>query len=344
LLAFSDVNDPKRSIALRARAFRCTFFARNAALSEPQKEEPMFRFLAALSGLAIASGCVTAAAYDAKVAQLESLRAQHDQASAQALKDMQSRVDVLAKQVPDLEQAKDEAERQLTTLTVERDALRKQLDDSTALAAQLKTRLEKLGENVDKLTGQNGLLSGSLAELKTHLDELRRQKEAADEAAATFRSLVRKFRSMIDAGQLKVSIRDGRMLIAMPNDVLFDSGRTEIKPGARVTLARVASVLSSIDNRHFVVAGHTDNVPIHTDRFASNWELSTGRAVEVVKFLIDHGLRPQVLAAAGYGEYDPVASNADAEHRALNRRIEIVLQPNLSELPSTKALMASARR
>ena len=87
-----------------------------------------------------------------------------------------------------------------------------------------------------------------------------------------------------------------------------------------------------------MVAGHTDDVPIHTPRFPSNWELSTARAVEVVYFLVAHGMKPQALSTSGYGEFDPVAANDSAEHKALNRRIEIVLQPNLAELPSLDSL------
>jgi chemotaxis protein MotB len=78
----------------------------------------------------------------------------------------------------------------------------------------------------------------------------------------------------------------------------------------------VAKVLATIPDRNFLVAGDTDNVPIHTSRFPSNWELSTARAVEVTKFLIVNGMRPQVLAAAGYGEFDPVAPNDTSEHQA----------------------------
>jgi chemotaxis protein MotB len=123
------------------------------------------------------------------------------------------------------------------------------------------------------------------------------------------------------------------MLIQLPNDVLFDSGKTNIKPDGQAALAKVAQVLSSITDRKYVVAGDTDNVPIHSARFPSNWELSTARAVEVTKFLVQKGMKPEVLAAAGYGEWDPVAPNDTPEHRAQNRRIEIVLQPNLSDLP-----------
>ena len=139
---------------------------------------------------------------------------------------------------------------------------------------------------------------------------------------------------MIDAGQLKVIIRDGRMVIQLESDVLFDSGKTNIKPDGQTALTKLALVLAGITDRKYLITGFTDDVPIHTQRFPSNWELSTARAVEVTKFLIVNGMRPQVLAAAGYGEFDPVAPNDTPEHQAQNRRIEIVLQPNLADLPS----------
>jgi chemotaxis protein MotB len=85
-------------------------------------------------------------------------------------------------------------------------------------------------------------------------------------------------------------------------------------------------------DRRFQIAGHTDNVKIQTPRFPSNWELSTARAVEVLKLLIDAGMDAKGISAAGYGEFAPVASNDAADGRARNRRIEIALVPNLEEL------------
>ncbi|HEY6461539.1 MAG TPA: OmpA family protein, partial [Polyangiaceae bacterium] len=141
-----------------------------------------------------------------------------------------------------------------------------------------------------------------------------------------------KFKTMIDAGQLKLATRNGRLVIQLPNDVLFDSGQTAIKPAGRDALLQVAKVLATVPGRTFQVAGDTDDVPIQNARFASNWELSTARAVEVVKLLVTQGIAPGVLSAAGYGQFDPVASNDSPDGRAKNRRIEITLQPNLDEL------------
>jgi chemotaxis protein MotB len=149
-----------------------------------------------------------------------------------------------------------------------------------------------------------------------------------------FRNLVAKLQSMIDSGQLKVVIRNGRMIIALPNDILFDSGSTTVKADGQKALEKVAQVLATVNDRNFLVAGHTDNVPIKTSRYSSNWELSTERAVNVVQLLIKKGMSPKVLSAAGYSEHDPVAANDNDKNRAQNRRIEIVLQPNLSDLPS----------
>jgi chemotaxis protein MotB len=287
------------------------------------------------------SACVTTGTYDKKVSELEKLRADDNKACAQRASAYEARIKDLQAQGAALEAALAAKTQELERASAERDALKKQLDDGTALIGELKTRLEKLGQNVEKLTGEKGQLAQGLEDAKARLEDLRKQKAAAEASAATFRSLVQRLKSMIDAGKLQVVIRDGRMLIALPDEVLFDSGRTEIKPDGQTALAQVAAVLATIPDRHFLVAGHTDTNPIHTKEFPSNWELSTARAVRVTLFLIAHGMRPQVLAAAGYGEFDPVAANDTPEHRAQNRRIEIVLQPNLGDLPSLEGVIAA---
>lgn len=275
----------------------------------------------------IVTGCVTTGAYDKKVSELEKLRADDRTAHDAREKTLHARIQELEAQLAAKTQ-------ELAQLTEERDALKKQLDDGTALVGELKGRLEKLGQNVEKLTGEKGQLAQGLEDAKTRLEELRKQKAAAEASANTFRTLVQQLRSMIDAGKLQVVIRDGRMLIALPDAVLFDSGKTEVKPDGQGALTQVATVLATIPDRDFVVAGHTDTNPIHTKEFPSNWELSAARALRVTQYLIAHGMRPGVLAASGYGEFDPVAANDTPEHRAQNRRIEIVLQPNLNDLPS----------
>jgi chemotaxis protein MotB len=211
-------------------------------------------------------------------------------------------------------------------------ALKKQLDDATLLEAELRKQLQKLGKDADKLLAEKGSMASALEQANARLEELRKAQAAADARARLFRDLALKFQKMIDAGELKIVIREGRMVLQLPNDVLFDSGQTDIKPAGKKALEQVGAVLATLSGRRFQVAGNTDTVPIHSPRFPSNWELSTARAVEVVRFLIAKGVKPTAISAAGYGEFDPVAANDTAEGRAKNRRIEIVLQPNIEEL------------
>jgi chemotaxis protein MotB len=220
----------------------------------------------------------------------------------------------------------------LSDATTAQAGMIRKLDELAVLNAELSERLRKAGQSVAQLSGERGSMAAALAETRARLEELARQQAAAEARAAQFRDLAARFQKMVDAGQLHVAIRNGRMLIELPNDVLFDSAKTDIKPAGKKALDEVAKVLAGMPGRKFQVAGHTDNVKIKGNRFASNWELSTARAVEVVKLLIESGMPPESLSAAGYGEFAPAAANDTPEGRAKNRRIEIALVPNLDEM------------
>ena len=285
---------------------------------------------------------MTTAAHEEQLAAIDKQRAQERQSAADALKaeqDKRAAADKKAAEdlasVNSMLAARDAS---LASKTTDFDNTQKQLDDANALVGEMKKRLEKLGQNVSQLAGEKGAMSAALEDAKERLEELRRQKAAAEERAAMFRGLVDKLKSMIEGGQLKVTVRAGKMLIVLGSDVLFDSGAVQLKPAGKTAIASVAQALASIKGRHFVVAGHTDNVPM---KGSSNWELSTARAVEVTRLLIQNGVPPEMLAASGYGEFDPVAPNDTPANKALNRRIEIELQPNLSELPSLENLLKS---
>ncbi|HEY1693292.1 MAG TPA: OmpA family protein [Polyangiaceae bacterium] len=181
------------------------------------------------------------------------------------------------------------------------------------------------------------------AELTAQLEALRRQKAAADARAALFNEFVAKFRKMIDAGKVSIHVRRGRIVLSLHNDVLFDEGKTDLKPAGKQALTEIGQALRTVAGRSFQVAGHTDNLPIKSKEFPSNWELSTERAVVVVKFLAAQGVNSGVLSAAGYGEFDPVAPNTDAASRSKNRRIEISLVPNIEELISLPELKGEGK-
>jgi chemotaxis protein MotB len=227
---------------------------------------------------------------------------------------------------------------ELATALKEKDALKQENDQLKKKVDDLNKQIAEVSKQLDQVKAYGKGKADEAGDLQKRLDELEKQKKIAEERAAMFRSLVDKLRSMVDAGQIKVTVRNGRMLLALPNDILFDSGKTDLKPEGKEAIAKVAKVLATMD-RHFLVAGHTDNLAIKTKRFPSNWELSTARAVEVARLLIDDGMKPSQLGAAGYAEYDPAASNATPEGQAQNRRIEIVVEPNLSELPSLEGIV-----
>lgn len=213
-----------------------------------------------------------------------------------------------------------------------RASMQKDLDSATAVDEQLENELKKLGENAQSLLSENGALRGALQGSQKRLEELRRAQAAAEARAALYRDLATKLKGMIDAGDLAIGLRDGRMVLQMPNDILFDSGHAELKETGKRTLAALSAVLPTIAGRQFQVAGHTDNEPIRVSPFRSNWELSLARAMEVTRFLTDHGVDPHALSAAGYGEYDPVDTNQSGVGRGHNRRTEITLQPNIDEM------------
>jgi chemotaxis protein MotB len=228
------------------------------------------------------------------------------------------------------------------------DELNKALKEQETQNAKLKAEVDDLTKSLaaekavaDKLQKWGSGTQDDLKETRRQLEELQKAKAAAEARAAMFRGLAEKLRSMVDAGQIKVTVRNGRMLLALPNDILFDSGKVEIKQEGKEALGKVAKVLAGMPDRHFLVAGHTDNVPIKTHKFRSNWELSTQRAVEVTRLLVEGGMKPAQLGAAGYADFDPAASNDTPDGQKQNRRIEIVVEPNLSELPSLEGVVSN---
>jgi chemotaxis protein MotB len=287
--------------------------------------------------LLLMTACVRKETYDAAVAEAQALKMQLAAASDRE-KSQQAELDRIRQELSDAATQIQQRDEKLSDMSTADHNLQAQLDESTAISAKLRTELERLGKNVDSMLQEKGTLSKALEDAKARLDELRRAQAAAEERAQLFQQFVQKFKKMIDAGQLKVATRAGRLVIQLSNDVLFDSGQTFIKPAGKEALTQVAKVLATFHGRSFQVAGHTDNVPIQTSRFPSNWELSTARAVEVVKLLTAQGVPPQALSAAGYGEFDPIASNDSPDGKAKNRRIEITLQPNLDELVAAPQL------
>jgi chemotaxis protein MotB len=274
--------------------------------------------------LAPLSGCVVSMSrYNEAVADAERARA--------AQVDLEARTAALQAQVEKLAGDVKARDQKLADASVDLSNTHKNADDLVIMNAELQKRLEHAGLSVQQLASERGNLSVALAETKKKLEELAKLEAAAEARTAEMKAIAKSFQGMIDAGQLKVVVRDGRIVLQLPNDVLFDSGKTNLKEQGKTALGEIAKVLKPMKGKHFEVAGHTDDVAIQSARFPSNWELSTARAVTVTKLLVEKGVDPKELSAAGYGEFAPVAGNTTTEGRAKNRRIEIVLLPNVDE-------------
>ncbi len=130
-------------------------------------------------------------------------------------------------------------------------------------------------------------------------------------------------------GQINVVLEKEGIAINLSGNLLFDSGRADLRPDSTKVLDRIAERVRNIPNE-IRVEGHTDNIPVDTDLYPTNWELSVARATVVTRYLIEVGnIQPQRLSARGYGEYRPVTDNSTRENRALNRRVEIlIMYPN----------------
>ena len=219
----------------------------------------------------------------------------------------------------------------------EYDAKAKEAETAKAQVSSLQSQLAGDEAQISQLKGAVGMAQSQAMtdQQKADLEEAKHAMQEAQERGKLVEDLQGKFKRMIDAGHLKVTTRHGRVVLQLHNDVLFDVGASDVKPAGKTALAEVAATLRGVGGKRFQVAGHTDNQPITTDKkklFPTNWELSTARAIAVVKLLTSEGVDPTALSAAGYSQYDPVAPNGTPDGQAKNRRIEITLVPNVAGL------------
>jgi chemotaxis protein MotB len=163
-----------------------------------------------------------------------------------------------------------------------------------------------------------------IEELNSQLDELSRAKGMLEQQLG----------QEINGKQVKLQMMEKGLVITVVGDLVFDSGKAKIRPEAFPLLSKVAAILKdSMAQFNVGIEGHTDNVPIKSSGWKSNWELSTARALSVLHYLLnDQGISPERLSAIGYGEYRPVASNDNSDGRSQNRRVEIVILPNLTKV------------
>jgi len=273
-------------------------------------------------------GCVKKSTYQAQVDETSRL--------AETIRSLEAERDALRERVEKLVARNDGLNRDLTEALARNSGLQQDLlrarADLDRLEKVLSARGEETGkamaemrQTIDRLEEENRDLARQVEQ-----ERLARQQRI-EELKGTYDELVDKMEAEIERGEITISELQGKLTVNMVEEILFDSGRADIKPAGLEVLGRVGDILKEVADKEIRVEGHTDNVPISSrlrETFPSNWELSTARAVNVLHYLQETvGIPGERLSACGYGEFRPVADNSMPEGRAQNRRIQIVLVP-----------------
>jgi len=274
------------------------------------------------------TGCVSKANYQRKsdeAAHLATSRAELEQDYNQLLiqqRQLAQRYDQRGQLLEEANNAINNLRQDQLRATTDIERLEKVLSERSASAgaamSQMRQTIDGLEESKRKLTAQ------------LEKEQLARQARIAA-MKTTYDQLVEKMESEIERGEITISELQGRLTVNLVERILFDSGKADLKTAGLQVLHRVGDILKEVDDKEIRVEGHTDNIPISPrlqQTFASNWELSTARATNVVHFLQKRkGIPGTHLSVCGYGPYQPIASNDTATDRAQNRRIQIVLVP-----------------
>ncbi|HVY49911.1 MAG TPA: OmpA family protein [Minicystis sp.] len=202
--------------------------------------------------------------------------------------------------------------------------------------AELEAKLKQMGLELDSKASALNQANATLEEKERALAEFKARAKVLEEIRARFEMLRHKLDALTRIG-LAVVIRHNRMVISLPGDVLFDTGKDTLKKDGEEVLGKVAAVIRQdreLAQRDYQVAGHTDNQPLSGGQFHDNWGLSLMRARSVLVYLVGaKGALPrQHWSAAGFGDTDPVASNATKEGQQKNRRCDIVVVPSIDEM------------
>ena len=300
-----------------------------AIIYESPKESTV-RFFIRISVLiivsAILSACVSQTVHEQKLNEnayqksvIKSLEADYERLKADKAQ-LADRNDNLNQRVLEAIERNKLLQEDLMRARADLERVEKVLADRSAEAG---TAMAEMRQEIDRLIEGNNLLRQQLEV------ELQAREARLAEVQSTYDELVGKLEQEIERGEVRISELRGKLTVNVVDKILFDSGKADLKPAGVKVLQQIGDILNSAVDKNIQVEGHTDNVPISgglAARYPSNWELSTARATTVLHFLQDSaGVSGERLSAVGYGEYQPIASNATAEGRAQNRRIQIVL-------------------
>ena len=274
--------------------------------------------------LLLLSACVSSSKHEAALAEMDTVR--------QSLGSAQEEINRNQLQIKKTQQELESAKMQNALAQEEINRNQQQIEKTQQELESAKLQLVSAVEELMILEEKKQDLHEELSESQAQMTTLRNIENETKRRNQIYEKFVNRLKTMIDGGQLTVNIEQGRIVINLPNNVLFKSGSANLNPEGEVALTQIASVLGQFTDRRFQIEGHTDNKPIKSARFPSNWELSTSRALTVVHLMTDLDVVPENISAAGFGEFRPRADNETEEGRRLNRRIEIIMLPNLDIL------------
>lgn len=302
--------------------------------------------------LLLLQGCVTQGKYQAQVAESQSLseRLKGEQekraaleaaladakaAAARKEKELNDRAAVLEQQLSVAKESKNKTEEQLKDEMIRMKGAAEEADQmQQTLINKLKDDLEKRNLAVaalqERIAGQNQEIGQLKDALQLTEEEAAKRERELREANQAREDLIGKLEKEINEGSIKISQLKDRLSVQIVDKILFPSGSDQITGEGKEVLKKVGDILKGVKENNIRIEGHTDNVPIGAklkDKFPSNWELSTSRATQVVRYLSDQGIDPEKLQAVGMSQYSPVAPNDTPEGKQRNRRIEIILFP-----------------
>lgn len=215
--------------------------------------------------------------------------------------------------------------------TQELAALQQRYDELTAEKAKLlsqRDELDKLLKMESNTMSRNIMdLRKKNAELQAEVEALRVKEVIIQKQSNTYQDLLKEMKGEIANGQITITELKGKLTLDVVDKILFPSGEAAVKKEGLDVLKRVTDILKTVKDKAIRIEGHTDNKPIHTAKFPSNWELAAARAINVTKYLQQQNIDPAILSAVAFGEFKPIADNGTVEGRAKNRRIAIVLVP-----------------
>ena len=265
-------------------------------------------------------GCVSSSKFEKKVAEADGLN--------QSLRALQQKYDKLTAENNDLKDQFKKLNGDFAQLSIQKDKITADRDE---LDKVLKSKSDSLSKTINELRGKTAALEMENASLKEGVANLKKTKEEEVKSVSkTYENLMQEMKGEIAQGQVAITELKGKLTVDVLDKILFASGEAEVKPEGLAVLQRVIDILKNVKDKAIRIEGHTDNVKIGgalARKYATNWELSAARAINVTRYLQKQGIDPALLASVAYGEYKPIADNSTSEGRAKNRRIAIILQP-----------------